>query len=85
MVAETRDEYIHVPPAHVIAAVEVPAQDRDLFWSRWLVIGQELIQRRVAQDLLAASPGTALPKPAQLGQIGVKLGQQPSTRTLLGD
>ena len=60
--------------------VEMPPDNTDLFWSGSLVIGQDTVQRRVAQDLLTAPPRATLPKPTELRQVGVERSQEPSAR-----
>ena len=61
----------------------MPAEDVDFFRVFLLIAAESVIERCVGKYFLAAPPSLSLPEPRQLGKVGVKLCQKPSTLTLL--
>src|SRR4051794_38584051 len=64
-------------------AFEVPVQHADLLGAFALVLGQDAVERGIAEGCLAASPAVALAEVCNLRQVGVALCQESPARSLL--
>lgn len=67
---------VRAQPGDPLAGVrEVPAQEANLVRAFLFALGQDAVERRVGEDRLAASPGTALTYVGEPREVGVEVGQ----------